>query len=82
MVITLSGSVLFASGKWALLPAARLKLNEVAKALTQDDRISNIVVEGHTDSQGSAADNQVLSQNRAEAPEHRMPGSASGRRVR
>jgi outer membrane protein OmpA-like peptidoglycan-associated protein len=67
MVITLSGSVLFASAKWDLLPAAQLKLNEVATALTQQDPDSKITVEGHTDSQGAAAYNQDLSQHRAQA---------------
>jgi outer membrane protein OmpA-like peptidoglycan-associated protein len=66
MVITLSGSVLFASAKADLLPAAQLKLNDVAAALTKEDPISKIVVEGHTDSQGSASSNQELSQRRAQ----------------
>jgi outer membrane protein OmpA-like peptidoglycan-associated protein len=67
MVITLSGSVLFTSGKSDLLPAAQLKLNEVAKALTEQDPESTMVVEGHTDSQGAAAFNQTLSQARAQS---------------
>lgn len=67
MVITLSGSVLFASAKWDLLPAAQMKLNDVAKALIQEDPLSKIVVEGHTDSQGAAEFNQKLSQDRAQA---------------
>jgi len=67
MVITLSGSVLFASGKSELLPAAMVKLNEVADALTKQDTDSSIVVEGHTDSQGSASTNQDLSQRRAQS---------------
>jgi outer membrane protein OmpA-like peptidoglycan-associated protein len=66
MVITLSGSVLFASNKDALLPAAQQRLGQVADALkTQDDH--KIVVEGHTDSQGSAASNQGLSDRRAQS---------------
>lgn len=67
MVITLSGSVLFTSGKYELLPAAQLKLNDVAKALIEQDPDSKMVVEGHTDSQGTAASNQELSQHRAQA---------------
>jgi outer membrane protein OmpA-like peptidoglycan-associated protein len=67
MVITLSGSVLFASAKSELLPAAQMKLNDVAEALTKQDPDSNIVVEGHTDSQGGASYNQDLSQHRAES---------------
>jgi outer membrane protein OmpA-like peptidoglycan-associated protein len=67
MVITLSGGVLFQSGKSDLLPTAQLKLNDVANALTQQDPDSKIVVEGHTDSQGSSASNQTLSERRAQA---------------
>jgi outer membrane protein OmpA-like peptidoglycan-associated protein len=66
MVITLSGGVLFASGKSELLPEAQVKLNTVADALTQQDPDSGMVVEGHTDSQGKASYNQDLSQRRAE----------------
>lgn len=66
MVITLSGSVLFASNKDALLPAAQDRLAQVAEALkTQEDH--KIVVEGHTDSQGSEGSNQTLSERRAQA---------------
>jgi outer membrane protein OmpA-like peptidoglycan-associated protein len=67
MVITLSGSVLFASGKSELLPAAQARLSAVAQSLANQDPDSKLVVEGHTDSQGSASSNQVLSQMRAEA---------------
>src|SRR5690606_122516 len=66
-VITLSGSILFASGEWDLLPAAQARLNEVADALLKKDPTSQIVVEGHTDSQGTKEDNQGLSQRRADA---------------
>jgi outer membrane protein OmpA-like peptidoglycan-associated protein len=67
MVISLSGSVLFASAKSELLPAAQARLNEVATALIREDPLSKIVVEGHTDSQGSAPYNQDLSQRRAQS---------------
>jgi len=67
MVITLSGSVLFATNKTELLPAAKERLTEVANALAQQDPNSKIVVEGHTDSQGNATYNQELSQRRAES---------------
>lgn len=67
MVITLSGSVLFASAKSELLPAAQLKLNDVANALIKEDPTSKIVVEGHTDSQGGVPYNQELSQKRAQS---------------
>ena len=64
-MFTLSGSVLFATGKYLLLPIAKTKLDDVAKALL-DQSFKSIVVEGHTDSQGSASKNETLSQQRAE----------------
>jgi outer membrane protein OmpA-like peptidoglycan-associated protein len=67
MVITLSGSVMFATAKSDLLPGAQTKLNDVAEALTKQDPESKIVIEGHTDAQGALAMNQELSQRRAES---------------
>jgi outer membrane protein OmpA-like peptidoglycan-associated protein len=65
-VITLSGNVLFASGKSQLLPGAQNGLSQIAEALkAQDD--TKLVVEGHTDSTGNDANNQALSKARAEA---------------
>src|SRR3954469_22598787 len=66
VVITLSGSVLFATGKSDLLPIAQEKLNQVAKALN-DQGFKAIVVQGYTDSVGSAADNDRLSLRRAQS---------------
>jgi outer membrane protein OmpA-like peptidoglycan-associated protein len=67
MVITLSGGVLFVSNQSSLMPAAQIKLNQVAEALTSQDSESKIVVEGYTDSQGGASFNQDLSQRRAQS---------------
>jgi outer membrane protein OmpA-like peptidoglycan-associated protein len=66
VVITLSGSVLFATGKYELLPIAMSKLDEVAKALV-DQGYKSIVVEGHTDSMGGDGPNTELSQRRADS---------------
>ncbi|MDD5224855.1 MAG: OmpA family protein [bacterium] len=67
MVITLSGSILFRSGKSTLLPSAKAKLDQVADALLGINARS-LVVEGHTDSQEvSKSDYQGLSQRRADA---------------
>ena len=66
VVITLSGSVLFATGKSDLLPIAQDKLNQVAKALN-DQGFKAIVVQGYTDSVGSASDNDRLSLRRAQS---------------
>jgi outer membrane protein OmpA-like peptidoglycan-associated protein len=67
VVITLSGAVIFASGKSELLPSAQNKLSEVAAALSSDESKAKIVVEGHTDSTGAADMNQELSIKRASA---------------
>jgi len=66
-VITIPGSVSFASGQAALLPSARNRLEQVATALKQGEGSSKIVIEGHTDATGSPEKNQALSQQRAEA---------------
>lgn len=65
LVVTLSGGVLFRSADSTLLTSAQVKLDQVAKALLTV-RERNIIVEGHTDSQGSIAYNQGLSQRRAD----------------
>jgi outer membrane protein OmpA-like peptidoglycan-associated protein len=66
LVITLSGSVIFASNKSELLPAAQDRLSQIADALMANkDR--KLTVEGHTDSRGTSSYNQVLSQQRADA---------------
>jgi outer membrane protein OmpA-like peptidoglycan-associated protein len=67
MVITLSGAVLFASNKFTLLNTAMTKLDQVAEALKAQGSEKRMVVEGHTDSQGSDRINQPLSLNRANA---------------
>ncbi len=67
MVITLSGGVLFASNESTLLPAAILKLNEVADALIKGNPDANMTIEGHTDSQGQRQYNMDLGQKRADA---------------
>lgn len=66
-IITLSGAVIFASGHSELLPTAKAKLDQVATALNAADSTSKIVVQGYTDSRGSAALNQDLSTRRAES---------------
>lgn len=65
LVVTLSGGVLFLSNESTLLPAARVKLDQVADALLAI-QARNLIVEGHTDSQGADTYNQNLSQRRAD----------------
>jgi len=65
-VITLSGSVLFATDKSDLLPTAAERLDQVADALKeQTDR--QVTVLGFTDSRGVASHNQTLSESRAQS---------------
>lgn len=66
-IITLDGAVLFVSGKAELLPLAKQKLDDVAKALTDLDPKQTITVEGHTDSRGADDMNLKLSEERANA---------------
>lgn len=66
LVITLSGSVLFASNESTLLPAAQDRLNKVADALLVTKQ-KQLIIEGFTDSQGSSEYNIALSQRRADA---------------
>ncbi len=64
-VMTLSGDA-FASGQSTLRPEARANLQRVVEFVNRfPDK--PVLIEGHTDSQGSANLNQVLSQKRAEA---------------
>ena len=65
-VITLSGSVLFGSGKSELLASAQNRLGPVADALKAQPK-RNIVIQGHTDSRGKDSTNQELSVRRAES---------------
>jgi outer membrane protein OmpA-like peptidoglycan-associated protein len=67
LVITLSGSVVFASNQTTILPGAQSRLNQVAVALMSTDKYRRLTVEGHTDSRGSEAYNMALSQRRAES---------------
>ncbi len=66
LVITLSGSVLFATGQSMLLPIAQQRLGQVA-AMLADHRTQRVSVEGHTDSRGSVSTNEALSLARAQA---------------
>lgn len=65
-VFTLSGGVIFRSNEAVLMPGAERKLDQLVKALASTpDRM--VLVEGYTDSQGSAEHNLDLSQRRADA---------------
>jgi outer membrane protein OmpA-like peptidoglycan-associated protein len=66
-VLTLNGSVLFATAKSDLLPSARTRLDQVAASLAEMDSDATFTVEGHTDSRGSDEFNQSLSRERAQS---------------
>jgi outer membrane protein OmpA-like peptidoglycan-associated protein len=66
-ILTLSGSMLFASGKATLLPGSRSRLDRVAEALRKMGEGKQILVEGHADASGSNQLNDELSRKRAEA---------------
>jgi len=57
---------LFASGSAELKPGAYAELQRIAGVLN-DDRSTSVIVEGHTDSDGTREYNQVLSERRANA---------------
>jgi outer membrane protein OmpA-like peptidoglycan-associated protein len=66
LIVTLPGSIYFDVNKSDVKPAMRTRLTEIAKALaTVPDR--HILIEGHTDSDGSASYNLELSRLRAES---------------
>ena len=64
-IVTLPG-LFFDSGKSVLKPGARNTLTKIAEQLRINDHLT-IAIEGHTDSVGSDALNQSLSEKRAEA---------------
>lgn len=67
MVLTL-GDVLFDTGKSTLKPGAYTTIDRLAQVLN-GSKGSRVLIEGHTDSMGTDANNQVLSEQRARAVE-------------
>jgi outer membrane protein OmpA-like peptidoglycan-associated protein len=66
LIVTLSGGILFDTGKTSLKPGAKSTLTRIAKQLQTDPSLK-IAVEGHTDNVGTAEKNQALSEKRANA---------------
>lgn len=62
--VALPSGILFATGKDALKPEAKESLIKAAATLKTSE--TNIIIQGHTDSSGSDAINQPLSQRRAD----------------
>ncbi|HEY9421270.1 MAG TPA: OmpA family protein, partial [Thermoanaerobaculia bacterium] len=67
LVLTLPGSVYFEVNKSVVQPGMRSRLTEIARALATAGDDSSILIEGHTDSDGSNEYNLELSRLRAEA---------------
>lgn len=61
----LGGKTLFATNKYALTPQGRRNLESTVQEMHSQRNVTNIVVRGYTDSRGSDALNQRLSNNRA-----------------
>ena len=81
LVLTLSGSVLFRSGSSELMASAQQRLDEVADTLKKGE--NPLVIEGHSDSMGSAQRNEELSYLRAAAVRNYLVGrGVDGTRVR
>jgi outer membrane protein OmpA-like peptidoglycan-associated protein len=66
LLVTFPGDVLFNTGSATLSAGAQQRLSSFAQTLNRYPE-SNIVVRGHTDSEGSTALNDRLSQERAES---------------
>jgi outer membrane protein OmpA-like peptidoglycan-associated protein len=66
LVVTLPSGIFFDSGKSTLKSGAKKTLDRIAQQLAGDTAI-RVVVEGHTDSTGSADKNMALSEKRAQA---------------
>jgi OOP family OmpA-OmpF porin len=64
---SVSGQANFAVNSAKLTDAGRSAIDEVVEQLRGFDRVKSIVITGHTDSTGSAAYNQKLSERRAAA---------------
>ncbi len=66
-IASTAGQANFAVGSARLTAAGRAAVDEVIEQLRGFDRVKSIIITGHTDSTGSAASNQKLSERRAAA---------------
>ncbi len=74
--IPVSSDVLFAFGQAELTTEAQAELTGVVDRIRS--RAGRVVIEGHTDAIGDDADNQVLSERRAEAVRAYLAGQVPG----
>ncbi|MEJ2201070.1 MAG: OmpA family protein, partial [Desulfuromonadaceae bacterium] len=73
LAVTFKSDVLFDFGSAAVKPGAYDELMRVAQVLNQYPQ-TNIVIAGHTDSVGTDAANQLLSERRASAVKNSLVG--------
>jgi outer membrane protein OmpA-like peptidoglycan-associated protein len=65
--IIIKQQVQFATDSAVILPASNALLTEVADVFSRNTRIHSVEIQGHTDSDGDDAHNQMLSEDRANA---------------
>jgi outer membrane protein OmpA-like peptidoglycan-associated protein len=75
--LSLDSSVLFDVDSSQLRPEARAEIERVAGLIVKHRTRGEILVEGHTDSDGDAAHNQALSEARAESVSRELQNSAN-----
>ena len=78
--ITFDSGIMFAVDKYDLQPAAQTNLSKLSTILNKYED-TNILIEGHTDSDGTEDHNQTLSERRAASVAHYLSAQsvASGR---
>ena len=64
--VTFDGGILFATGQSTISPAAQARLSQFSNSLIANPE-TDVAIYGHTDNTGSAATNERLSQERANA---------------
>lgn len=75
--LSLDSALLFDVGKFEIKPEAEAALSSLAAQLEAYGADIRVTVEGHTDSTGSAASNQTLSENRAKSVWENLSGKIS-----
>jgi outer membrane protein OmpA-like peptidoglycan-associated protein len=73
--IVIKQQVHFENQSAVIQPDSAQLLEEIADALVSNPRIKLVEIQGHTDSNGSAASNRLLSEQRANAVRDRLIGS-------
>lgn len=73
LMVRFESDILFAVDSATLQPASRTSLNQVAQVLSDFNKTA-IIVQGHTDSTGSEAHNQALSERRSNSVKNHLIG--------